>query len=133
MAASPPAATPAVTVNAGTKPALFYVQVASTPEERANGLTGRPTLAADAGILFVYERPERQAISTRENLLATDILFIGADRRIVGLIPGSRPLGTRPYRVDAPSRYVLQIRGGVAAQLGIQVGQSVEFRAIPGT
>jgi len=132
VAPSPPAATPAVTVQAA-QPVLFHVQVAATPEERANGLLGRPTLAGDTGILFVFDRAEKQTVSTKENLLATDILFIGADRRIVGLIKGSRPLGTSPYRIDAPSRYVLEIRGGVAEKMGLKIGQSVEFRAIPGT
>jgi uncharacterized protein len=130
---SPPATTPAVTIKAGPQPVLFHVQVAATPQERANGLMGRPTLASDTGILFVFDRPENQTISTKENLLATDIIFIGADRRIVGVIAGSRPLGAVPYRIEAPSRYVLEIRGGLAAQQGFKIGQSVEFRAIPGT
>jgi cell division septation protein DedD len=50
-----PAPIPAVTIDAGKQPVSFYLQLAVTPEERANGLVGRPTLAVDAGLLFVFD------------------------------------------------------------------------------
>jgi uncharacterized protein len=131
-APSPPAPTPAVTIDTGGERALFHVQVAATPEARAAGLVGRPTLASDAGILFVFERTERQALSTKDTLLPVDIVFIGPDRRIVGVIPQARPQQARPHRSAAPSRYALEIRGGLAAKLRLRVGQPVELRAIPG-
>jgi uncharacterized protein len=131
-APSTPELTPAVTINVGRHPVLFHVQVASTPEERANGLVGRPSLASDAGVLFVFPRPGMQALNMKDTVIPIDMIFIGADRRIVGIIERAQPLSLTAGRIGVASQFVLQIRGGLAAKNGFRVGQSVEFRAIPG-
>lgn len=111
---------------------MFYVQVAATPEERANGLVGRPTLASDAGVLFVFERPAAQTLDMTRTEIAVDMIFIDSDRMIVGIIPNAKPRSRTKYRVAARSRYALEIRAGLAAQLALRTGQSVDLQAIPG-
>jgi len=131
-AASAPVPTPAVTINVGRQRVLFHVQVASTPEERANGLVGRPSLASDAGVLFVFPQPGLQALSTKDTVIPVDMIFIGANRRIVGIIERAQPLSLLASRIGVASQFVLQIGGGLAAKNGFHVGQAVELRAIPG-
>jgi uncharacterized membrane protein (UPF0127 family) len=127
------APTPAVTINVGERQALFHVQIAATPEERANGLVGRPTLASDAGLLLVFDKPGIQEVGMKTTLLPIDMIFIGADRHVVGIIERAKPRSTTKHRGPIGSQYVLEISGGLASRLGVQVGQSVDFRAIPGT
>jgi uncharacterized membrane protein (UPF0127 family) len=135
-APSAPAPTPAVIIKA-EKPdpaadILFHVQIAATPDEHANGLRGRPSLAADAGLLFVFQRPGVQTMSMKNNLIALDMIFIGADQRIVGIIKKAPPRSPRASRIDVASQFVLQIRAGLTSQYGFKVGQPVTFRAVPG-
>jgi len=127
------APTPAATINMGERRALFHVQIAATPEERANGLVGRPTLASDAGLLLVFDKPGIQEVGMKTTLLPIDMIFIGADRHVVGIIERAKPRSTTKYRGPIGSQYVLEISGGLASRLGVRVGQSVDFRAIPGT
>jgi uncharacterized membrane protein (UPF0127 family) len=117
-------------VDAGKQQVLFHVQVAATPEERANGLVGRPTLASDAGLLLVYDQPAVQTVDMENTLISTDLLFIGDDRRIVGIVQDAKPRTRAKRRVAAPSRYVLQIAGGSSARHRFRVGQTVELRFI---
>ena len=111
---------------------MFHVQLAMTPAERENGLVGRPTLASDAGLLFVFEQPGIQALGTKTTVIPVDLIFIGADRRIVGIIEKVKPRSATKRRISAPSQYVLEIGAGLASQWKVRVGQSVELRAIPG-
>ena len=129
---SPPAATPTVTVDVAGAPAVFHVEVARTPEEHANGLVGRPTLASDAGLLFVFDQLRPQSVSTRNTQFPTDLLFIGGDGRIGGIVENAMPGARVVHRVAAPARYVLQIRGGLSARFGLRAGQPVRLAAIPG-
>ena len=124
-------AIPAVTIDAGKQPVSFYLQLAVTPEERANGLVGRPTLAVDAGLLFVFDKPALHAISLKDTLIPIDILFIGADRRIVGIVENAEPLSKAERKIAVASQYVLEIRAGLSSQHGFRVGQSVSFRGVP--
>jgi len=126
-----PAPIPAVTIDAGKQPVSFYLQLAVTPEERANGLIGRPTLAVDAGLLFVFDEPGMHAISTKDTLIPLDIIFISADRRIVGIVENARPLSETSRQIGAASQYVLEIRAGLSSQHGFKVGQSVSFQGVP--
>ena len=130
-AAAEPAAIPAVKIEAGNKPVSFYLQLAVTPEERANGLVGRPTLAVDAGLLFVFDHPGIQAISVKDTLIATDLIFIGADRRIVGIIENVQPKSALEQKIGVPAQYVLEIRAGLSSQHGFRAGQSVSFQGVP--
>ena len=131
-ALSPPAAVPTVTIATAPRPVSFYVQVAATPEERANGLIGRPTLASDAGLLVVFDRLDVQTMLMKDTLVPLDLIFIGSDRRIVGIIEKTRPRSSVKYRIAVLSRYVLGIQAGLASRLGLRPGQTVELGAIPG-
>jgi uncharacterized protein len=128
-----PAQTPAVIIQADGRTILFHVQVARTPEEHANGLVGRPTLASDAGLLFVFASPEVRGLRTENTLMPTDLIFIGADRRIAGIINEARPGSSLLRGIAARWQYVLQIRGGLSSRHGLRAGQPVELRAIPAT
>jgi hypothetical protein len=128
-----PAQTPAVIIQADGRTILFHVQVARTPEEHANGLVGRPTLASDAGLLFVFASPEVRGLSTENTLMPTDLIFIGADRRIAGIINEARPGSSLLRGIAARWQYVLQIRGGLSSRHGLRAGQPVELRAILAT
>lgn len=141
-APSAPAATPAVIIMTAkpgpvaaatiTSDVLFHVQIAATPEEHASGLTGRPSLAADAGLLSVFPSSAVQSLSMKNNLIPLDLIFIGANRRIVGIVQKAPPRSKTARRVGVASQFVLQIRAGLTAQHGFKVGQAVVFVAVPG-
>jgi uncharacterized protein len=59
------------------------------------------------------------------------MIFIGKDRKIVGVVEDAAPETESERMVGAPSQYVLEIGGGLAARLGIRRGEPVEFQNIP--
>ncbi len=119
------------TIDTGTRKVTFRVEVAITPEEHARGLMYRTRLPADAGMVFVFDEPRVQRFWMKNTLIPLDMIFIGADRRIAGIVENAAPETETERRVDAPSAYVLEIGGGLAAQLGIRSGEPVDFRGVP--
>lgn len=107
------------------------VEVARTDPERRRGLMWRRHLGRDAGMLFVFERLERQVFWMRNTYVPLDIVFIGDDRRIVGIVEHATPLTDDDRAVEAPSRYVLEVRAGFAAVHGLAVGTAVRFVDLP--
>jgi uncharacterized protein len=131
-AASPTAASPAtVAIAAGDRRVEFRVEVALTPEEHARGLMYRTHLAADTGMIFVFDEPSVQRFWMKNTLIPLDMVFIGADRHVVGVVQNAAPETETERKVDAPSQYVLEIAGGLAAELGIHPGEAVDFRGVP--
>jgi uncharacterized membrane protein (UPF0127 family) len=83
-------------------------------------------------MLFLFEGQEVHNFWMKNTLIPLDMLFIDRDRKIVGIVENAEPQTLTSRRVDQPSKYVLEIGGGVAARLGIRPGTKVEFRDVGG-
>jgi len=128
---SAPESIASVAIDTGGRKLAFRVEVALTPEEHARGLMYRSQLATDAGMIFVFEEPSIQRFWMKNTLIPLDMIFIGKDRRIVGIVEDAVPETETERSVGAPSQYVLEIGGGLAARLGIRRGEPVEFQNVP--
>ena len=100
----------------------FSVEIADTPQERSRGLMFRETLPRGAGMLFVYEAPQRASFWMKNTLIPLDMIF--ADRRgvvtrvHVGAVPGDLTGIDGGEGVYA----VLEINGQLARRYGIEPG-----------
>jgi uncharacterized membrane protein (UPF0127 family) len=89
----------------------------------------RDHLNPDAGMLFISDSPRRQVFWMKNTLIPLDMIFIGADWRIAGIVVNAEPKTLTSREVPAPSQYVLEIGGGLSALYGIHAGQVVDFQA----
>jgi uncharacterized membrane protein (UPF0127 family) len=120
----------AVAVADGRK-VSFRVELARTPAEREQGLMYRDRMAADAGMLFLFERPSPLTFWMKNTFIPLDMIFIGSDRRIVGIVENAEPRTLSSRRVEGMVQYVLEINGGLSAKLGIRAGAAVDFNGVP--
>lgn len=110
---------------------FFEVEIATTPEEQAKGLMHRTSLGADEGMLFVYPSPVETAFWMKNTLIPLDMIFIDDQRKIVRITANTRPMSLTPRPAPSPVIGVLEINGGRAAELGIQVGDVVTHSELP--
>jgi uncharacterized membrane protein (UPF0127 family) len=106
------------------------LEVADTPERQQRGLMYRSALADGHGMLFVFDEDVDHTFWMKNTLIPLDLLFIGADGRVVGVHAEATPLSTASIAVGTPSRFVLEVPGGYAARHGIASGARVEFRGV---
>jgi uncharacterized membrane protein (UPF0127 family) len=125
------AAAASATIDTGGRKLTFRVELALTPQEQERGLMYRKSLDADAGMLFVSQTERPHVFWMKNTLIPLDMIFIGANRRIVGIVQNAEPQTLTGRQVDGPSQYVLEIGGGLSASLGIRPGQLVEFAGVP--
>jgi len=107
----------------------FDVELALTPRQKARGLMFRSEMAADAGMLFVYSRPQVITMWMRNTDLPLDMLFIAADGRIAHIAERAVPRSDRTISSRARVTAVLELNGGTARRLGIAVGDRVLYPA----
>ncbi len=124
---------PQVVIHAAKGLATVSVEVADTPDSRAHGLMYRNDLGADAGMLFIFPTEAQQSFWMKNTPLPLDMVFIGSNRHIAGIVADTRPFTTNPQGVTAPSQYVLEVHAGFCAKHGIGVGNAVDFARVPGT
>lgn len=103
----------------------FDVELALTAQQRSLGLMFRQELPEDAGMLFVYPRPQVITMWMKNTPLPLDMLFIGADNRIVKIARRTIPYSTATISSGQAAKAVLELNGGTADRLGIQAGDKV--------
>jgi hypothetical protein len=116
----------------GGQAVAVKIEVVRRPHALRQGLMYRDRLAADAGMLFVYPAEAQRSFWMKNTYIPLDIVFIGANRRIVGIVRNAKPLTTAPRRVDAPSRFVLEVNAGFTRRHGVRTGGRVRFENVPG-
>ncbi|MEX2226299.1 MAG: DUF192 domain-containing protein [Dehalococcoidia bacterium] len=109
------------------------VEVATAPDDRAQGLGERDALADDAGMLFDLGESRVPGFWMKGMRFAIDMVWIGEDKTIAGVAldvqpqPGVADAELRRYSPDVPVRYVLEIKSGASLRLGLGAGERVEF------
>jgi uncharacterized membrane protein (UPF0127 family) len=108
----------------------FAIEVARTSDQLQQGLMFRQKMAPDAGMLFLYDPPQPVAMWMMNTLIPLDMLFIGADGRIINIRERAVPGSTATIESAGPARAVLELNGGTAARLKLKPGDRVRHKEI---
>lgn len=107
------------------------VDVADSIFTRERGLSGRPSLAADQGMLFIFDAPARYSFWMKEMHFPLDMIWI-RDGHIVDITtdvpppqPGQTVLPT--YFPVEPADRVLEVNAGFAQAHGLRTGIEVGY------
>jgi len=112
---------------AGHDPVNVDVEVVETPEARQRGLMYRKQLPQNAGMLFIFDRPDQHSFWMHNTLVPLDIIFITADWNVLGIVENATPLTDSPRSVPGQSQYVLEVNAGFSRRHGLQAGTSVKY------
>lgn len=110
--------------------ARFSVEVADDPQERSVGLMRRESLPRSAGMLFVYERPQRAVFWMKDTLIPLDMIFMDEAGTVTHIHENARPRDLTGIDGGDSVRFVLEINGGLARRLGIAEGSQLRHPAI---
>lgn len=113
--------------------ARFTVELADEPKEREIGLMNRESMAASAGMLFVYERPQRARFWMRNTLIPLDMIFMDRRGVVVKVHHNAVPLDETFIEGGRDIAAVLEINGGMARALGIEAGSQLRHPALDQT
>lgn len=110
----------------------FHVEVMDTEDEREKGLMFRESLPKFGGMLFVYETAQPVAFWMKNTLIPLDMLFFDGAGRLERIKSNAQPHDETPVFGGNDIRYVLEINGGLAEELGIEPGDEMRNPAIDG-
>lgn len=116
-----------VKVGTGDARHVFRTELAASPEAQARGLMFRTELGDDEAMLFPSARPGLRSFYMKNTPIPLDIIFIGTDSRILNIAAMTEPYSLDSILSAGPAIAVLEIRGGLAQELGIAPGDAVEW------
>lgn len=112
---------------------ILEVEIASTSEAVKVGLSGRPTLEKNRGMLFVFPKPYIYSFWMPNMQFPLDIIWINEgkvvdiDHEVLNNFDPAKPVFYTPI---SPAKYVLEVNAGVARANNIQTGSSVTFFSV---
>lgn len=111
--------------------ASFSVELALTPEERAQGLMHREALPKNASMLFIYERSGTLSFWMRNTRIPLDMLFIEPSGRVAHVHQNAIPFDETPISGGSGNLAVLEINGGLSELYGIDTGSVIQHPSMP--
>jgi uncharacterized membrane protein (UPF0127 family) len=100
------------------------VEIARTPDELLTGLSGRPTLTPDTGMLFDMGRTDLHGFHMVGVHFPLDILFVHATEHgawIFSVAHQVQPGDPGPIMSPRPCRWIVEAPGGWCREHGVHV------------
>jgi uncharacterized protein len=107
----------------------FSVEVMRTELQRQRGLMFRRFLPPERGMLFIFETERPVAMWMKNTYLPLDMIFIAKTGKVAGIAENAEPLSEKIIPSGAPAYGVLEVNAGVAAKIGLKIGDTVRYPA----
>ena len=103
------------------------VELAITAEERRAGLMHRTSVPEFGGMLFINPQPRVTTMWMKNTPTSLDMLFVDTRGEIVRIARETTPESLERISSGKPVKAVLEIGGGRAETLGIDVGHQLRL------
>lgn len=109
----------------------FDVELASTMMQQANGLSYRPSLGTDQGMLFIFGSGSVQTFWMKSMNFPLDMIWIsgttvvGFAQDVPAPAPGTPLWNLKVYSSPVNTDKVLEVNAGTVAKYNIKVGDTV--------
>lgn len=111
-----------VAITMGTQ--TFNCEVADTARGREKGLMDRREMAADHGMIFVFEIEQHLSFWMKNTYIPLDIVFVNKAGKVVS-VKTMKPLDETPVESDGWSLYAVEVNAGAAEKAGIKAGDVI--------
>lgn len=122
------------TVATPTRTVRIGVEVATTRAQIARGLMYRRRIAANRGMIFLFQPDVREWFWMKNTLIPLSIAFFDDRGRIVKLFDMT-PCRREPCAHYDPGRRIrgaLEVRRGLYRRIGVRIGDRIGFRRASG-
>ncbi|MEP2278315.1 DUF192 domain-containing protein [Maribacter sp.] len=105
----------------------FNIEFAETDYETQTGLMYRKGMEDNQGMLFIFPDQRMHSFYMKNTEFPLDIIYIKEDLKIASFQENAQPLNETGLSSQVPIKYVLEINGGLAQELGLSIGDSISF------
>jgi len=109
---------------------LLTVEIAKTAAAQQKGLSGRPSLASDRGMLFVFDHEDYWGFWMIDMKFPLDIIWFNSTRQVVFIeqnLPPCTPQNCPVFTPNVKAMYVLEVNAGFVPANQITFGTSFTF------
>jgi uncharacterized membrane protein (UPF0127 family) len=108
----------------------FTVEIADTEQEKATGYMHKTSIRPDEGMIFVYDVEEFYTFWMLNTSITLDMIWINKDLKVAHIKHSALPCirNCDIFHPAQKAQYILEVKGGRAKQIGMELGDSVKFK-----
>ncbi len=103
----------------------FQVEIAADEAGRERGLMNRRYMPADRGMLFEFQREAPVSFWMKNTYIPLDLIFISRTGVVTNIVADAEPLSERIIPSGPPCAAVLELNGGTASAIRLNVGDRI--------
>lgn len=106
----------------------FKLELATTPEQRSQGLMFRKELDPDQGMLFIFEEEGNHCFWMKNTYIALDMIWLDSNKEVIHIAKNVQPCKTKICPSICPgkmAKYVLEVNAGTCDSLRLRIGDSL--------
>lgn len=107
---------------------LFLAEIADTPARLASGYMFRGVIGDSDAMIFVFQDADVHPFWMKNTLVALDMIWMDDAFTVLYIEPSAPPCRADPcpsYGPPRRARYVLEVRGGIAAAERLKTGDTL--------
>jgi len=117
-----------LTIISGSGEFQLTAEIADDARERTIGLMRRETMLPTHGMLFDFGREETITMWMENTPMSLDMVFIRSDGKITRIARNTKPYSRDIITSGGPVSNVLELKAGIALQMGLKPGDLVRHR-----
>lgn len=117
----------------------IVLEIADEPHEQSIGLMNRGKISEGSvpnsnGMLFIFENETPKTFWMKNTYISLDIIFLDSQKRVLNIDKNTKTNQVdEVYSSNGNSMYVIELEGGKSDELGIDVGDIIDFNYTPNT
>ena len=106
----------------------YSLELVNTDTTRQQGLSGKPNLQPNNGMLFDFKQDGYWQIWMKEMNFAIDILWLNNQKQVVGVKTEALPQNyPESYGAEQQSQYVIELPAGSVNERNIKIGDTLTW------
>lgn len=106
------------------------IEIADNEYETQTGLMYRTKLETNHGMLFIFPNTDYRSFYMKNTKIPLDIIYIDENKTIVSFRKNAKPYDETSLPSEAPSKYVLEINGGLSDEWQLEAGDKIFFEVL---
>lgn len=113
------------TLTQNIKNQTFTLEIADNPFMLAKGLSGRQSLCANCGMVFIFQGESIRSFWMKNTLIPIDMIFLNQAGKITDIYtvypePGKSDSQLTIYQSTQAATYVIELNSGTSEKLGLK-------------
>jgi uncharacterized protein len=105
----------------------YQIEIASTINQKATGLSNRNYLCPNCGMIFLFSKDGSLPFWMKDTLIPLDMIWTNSNGQITDIITATETESLKVLQNSKPAKYVLELNAHDSQKIGLKIGDFINL------